>query len=213
MNRDIDLSEIRRDYDKSNLRKRDLPQNPIELFEHWFEKAKETEKDPTAMVLSTSLNGQPNSRVVLLKKVENGKLIFFTNYQSEKGQEMGANKKVALNFYWPDSERQVRLRGVVSKISESDSNEYFNSRPKESQIGAMLSQQSKEMTSRDDFEQRINAAIKEYADKPVPRPEYWGGYQVEPQEIEFWQGRVSRLHDRFLYKQSNGLWKISRLNP
>ena len=213
MNQDLDLANVRRDYDKGYLHKRDLPQTPYELFEKWFADAEQTEKDPTAMVLSISLNEQPNSRVVLLKGLEDDGFVFYTNYQSSKGEELLANNKVALNFYWGQTERQIRIRGLVSKVSDDVSDAYFKSRPKESQVGALVSQQSKEMSSREDFEKEIIRLMEEYADKDVERPAYWGGYVVVAHEIEFWQGRISRLHDRFLYQKKNGLWNISRLNP
>lgn len=217
MNRDRDtkmnLGGVRREYERDYLHKKDLPQSPYVLFSKWFERAEETEKDPTAFVLSTSLNDQPNSRVVLLKGLENEQFVFYTNYHSAKGEELAANPMVALNFYWADSERQVRVRGKVSPVSSEASDAYFATRPKDSQIGAMVSQQSQEMASRDDFEKEIDRMTQEFADKTVDRPDNWGGYAVEANEMEFWQGRLNRLHDRFLYKRENGLWKITRLNP
>jgi pyridoxamine 5'-phosphate oxidase len=213
MNKELDLSEVRRDYNKSSLSKNDLPDKPSTLFKAWFEVAQKTETDPTAMVLSTALKGQPNSRIVLLKKLDDLGLIFYTNYESTKGIEMEDNELVALNFYWPDSERQVRIKGSVSKISEADSDEYFSSRPKESQIGAIVSQQSREMVSRDELEKLVQSTSTEYLDKEITRPDYWGGYVVRPTEVEFWQGRISRLHDRFLYTEVGENWVIKRLNP
>ena len=213
MNKDFNLASSRREYDKDDLNESDLPVDPFELFALWLNRAEETEKDPTAMVLSTVLNDQPNSRVVLLKGVENDEFVFFTNYHSKKGEELEINNKVALNFYWPDTERQVRIRGEALQLDPIDSDAYFNSRPKQSQVGALVSDQSSESKSREHLESSFEKTMEEHKDKDIARPPYWGGYTVKAFDIEFWQGRTSRLHDRFLYTLSNGAWKISRLDP
>ena len=209
------MSDIRREYGKLSLSEESAMDCPIAQFESWFAEVVKTEKsDPTAMVLSTvDDRGHPDSRVVLLKGVEKGAFIFYTNYQSAKSIHIERHPYVALNFYWPEMARQVRIRGEVTKTSVSQSDAYFASRPVTSQISAVISPQSSEITGRIELEQKLNALIAETQQQPVVRPTHWGGYIVTPEEIEFWQGRDNRLHDRIHYYQQNGKWRHRRLAP
>ena len=209
-----DIRDYRTDYLKKELNSTDLPENPVELFDAWLQEAMETvEKDPNAFTLSTyDKNSFPNSRVLLLREVTNDGFIFFTNYNSKKGQEMELNSKVALNFFWPSLERQIRIQGIVEKASEVISDTYFQSRPYKSQIGAWSSNQSNIIDSRLRLEERFLQFSNKYPVK-VPRPKHWGGYIVKPKNIEFWQGRASRLHDRFFFSNDGGKWKVDRLAP
>ncbi|MEM6361045.1 MAG: pyridoxamine 5'-phosphate oxidase, partial [Bacteroidota bacterium] len=168
-----------------------------------------------AMHLSTvNPNGMPSSRIILLKGIENNGFVFFTNYQSDKGKDLDANPAAALLFFWKELERQVRIQGHIEKISKEDSEQYFQSRPKGSQIGAWTSPQSTVIESRELLEEREKAIAEKYKDEEVlPKPEQWGGYILKPMRIEFWQGRPNRLHDRILYSQVDGHWKINRLAP
>ena len=171
--------------------------------------------EPTAMTLSTATKkGIVGSRIVLLRDLDKKGFNFFTNYNSAKGREMKENKNVSLNFFWPELQRQVRITGVIEKLPEKASEKYFASRPRESQIGAWASNQSEVLTNRQELESRVEKLFIEFDGKKVPRPKHWGGYRVKPTQIEFWQGRQSRLHDRFLFKKSRtGKWTMSRLNP
>lgn len=211
-------SLFRRDYTAHKLEESELPANPFSLFKKWFAEASESGiTDVNAMVLSTSTkNGIPSARIVLFKgfdEDENG-FVFFTNYNSRKGKELSSNPNAALNFYWSSPERQINIRGKVVKVSEKISDEYFASRPRESQIGAWASEQSKKIESRKILERNAEFYRKKFEGKEIPRPAYWGGFSLKPDFIEFWQGRIGRLHDRFLYsKQKNGKWKIERLSP
>ena len=209
-----DIRDYRTDYLKKELNSMDLPENPIQLFDAWLQEAMATvEKDPNAFTLSTcDKNSFPNSRVLLLREVTNDGFIFFTNYNSKKGQEMELNSKVALNFFWPTLERQIRIQGIVEKASEVISDTYFQSRPYKSQIGAWSSNQSKIIDSRLRLEERVLQFSNKYP-VTVPRPKHWGGYIVKPKNIEFWQGRASRLHDRFTFTLHQGKWKVHRLFP
>ncbi len=170
--------------------------------------------DPNAMTLSTvNGNGRPSGRIVLLKDFDTEGFVFFTNYDSQKGQEITRNPNVSMVFYWSAMERQVRIEGKAQKISEKDSEDYFHSRPFESQIGALASHQSKEIPGREYLEKLFNDLKKQYEGSVVPKPERWGGYRVQPDRYEFWQGRTGRLHDRIVYKLEDGHWKMSRLSP
>lgn len=209
------LADIRIDYTLKSLDISDVNADPITQFNTWFKEALHAKVlEPNAMTLSTlGKNGFPNSRIVLLKGIDDG-FVFFTNYQSTKGEELAQHPKVALTFFWPELERQVRVIGEVAKVSEKESDEYFFSRPFSSQIGAWVSPQSKEIPNRSFLEEREQAYAKELKPDTVRRPPHWGGYRVTPIEIEFWQGRPSRLHDRILYsleKPSN--WNIKRIAP
>lgn len=213
-----DLTEMRRNYTKAELSETSAGDNPLTLFSSWFEEAKNSgELEPNAMTLSTLSNdGYPSGRIVLLKAVVNGEFQFFTNYESHKGLELTSHPKAALTFFWAGMERQVRIQGNVSKISSEESASYFASRPRESQLGAHTSRQSSILNSRNELEIQFRKFETEFKDKEIPMPEYWGGFNVFPMTIEFWQGRVGRLHDRILFKRSNNTgntWERTRLSP
>lgn len=188
--------------------------NPYDLFNAWTEEAVTNEElEPNAFVLSTvSADGQPSSRVVYLKDNIDGKLVLYTNYSSLKGEEIANNGKVNMLFFWPKSARQIRIQGICSKVPTAVSDTYFASRPRGSQIGAWASNQSDVLANREELEQQVKS-IEEKFPNEVPRPEFWGGYWIEPTQFEFWQGRPSRLHDRIVFKRTNSDWKIERLNP
>ncbi|HBD9375702.1 TPA: pyridoxamine 5'-phosphate oxidase, partial [Legionella pneumophila] len=202
------LADIRRDYGELQLNEESAANDPISQFKLWFDDVLQNEmNDPTAMVLSTvDEKGYPDSRVVLLKGLENGNFIFYTNYQSAKAMQMQKNPYAALNFYWPQMARQVRIRGRVKKISSEQSDAYFSSRPLKSQFSAIVSPQSQEILDRISLEEALNQLIEQYGQKPVIRPENWGGYMIIPDEIEFWQGRDNRLHDRIHYYRHGNEW-------
>ena len=190
--------------------------DPVEQFEKWFNEAlKANVLEPNAMNLATiSAAGKPSSRIVLLKGIERKRLLFYTNYQSQKGRELAGNPACALNFFWPELERQVRISGYAERASVSESDEYFRTRPHESQIGAWASPQSAVIANRDILEQRAAEMEKKFEGMSlVPRPQQWGGFAVTAFEFEFWQGRPGRLHDRVLYTLEGNLWKINRLAP
>lgn len=210
------IQDIRTDYKLASLEIENVQPNPIEQFKIWFEEAiKDQVLEPNAMVLSTvDANLQPHARVVLVKDISESGFTFFTNYQSNKGQELSQNSAACLTFFYPQMERQIRIEGSVSKISREESDLYFQSRPLGSKIGAWVSEQSKKINSRAELEQKQAELEKQYSEKPIPIPEYWGGYLLNPNLIEFWQGRSSRLHDRILYElDSSKNWQISRLSP
>ncbi|RKO68314.1 pyridoxamine 5'-phosphate oxidase [Sphingobacterium puteale] len=211
-----DIAAIRQDYVLGNLSESDVDHDPIHQFKKWFDEAIHSEViEPNAMVLSTvSLQHLPSSRIVLLKDISEGGLVFFTNYESRKGEEMKTNPHAALLFFWPELQRQIRVEGVIEFVNGSNSDEYFQSRPKASRIGALASPQSREIPNRDFLEIRVEELQKQYTDDvPVPRPAHWGGYILKPIYFEFWQGRASRLHDRIVYKKISDSWKITRLAP
>ena len=209
------LSEIRKDYTIKSLDFNDVSFDPFNQFRVWLDEAIDAEvPEVNAMCLSTlGLNGFPNARIVLWNELGHG-FVFFTNYKSEKGQEIEANPKASITFFWPELERQVRIMGLIEKVSEKESDEYFLSRPKGSQIGAWTSPQSATIADRNELNSRLEEMEKRFSSEPLTRPDFWGGYRLLPFKIEFWQGRPSRLHDRICYeKQSDGSWKISRLAP
>lgn len=207
------IKDLRTDYQKSELNVKDLTEEPITLFQQWLYQAITYSNDANAFVLSTvNSNGVPSSRVLLLRDATEKGFSFFTNYSSRKSQEIEVNHNVCMNFFWPEMERQVRINGSISRLSEQESDDYFNSRPYESRIGAWCSPQSQVIESREVLESKIQELKKKYPNE-VPRPENWGGYTIVPNEIEFWQGRASRLHDRFLYKKEGENWTINRLAP
>ncbi|MGB1306554.1 MAG: pyridoxamine 5'-phosphate oxidase [Flavobacteriales bacterium] len=207
------IKDLRTDYQKSELNVKDLTEEPITLFQQWLSQAITYSNDANAFVLSTvNSNGVPSSRVLLLRDATEKGFSFFTNYSSRKSQEIEVNPNVCMNFFWPEMERQVRINGSISRLSEQESDDYFNSRPYESRIGAWCSPQSQVIESREVLENKIQELKKKYPNE-VPRPENWGGYTIVPNEIEFWQGRASRLHDRFLYKKEGENWTINRLAP
>lgn len=209
------VAHIREEYDRFTLDIADLNPNPILQFEYWFDEAVQANApEPHAFVVSTvGANGKPTGRVVLLRNATNYGFTFFTNYNSRKGQNIEANPYASATFFWQPLQRQVRIEGRIAKLSAEESDEYFNSRPRQSQIGAWASAQSAELESREALEQRYEQLVKEYEGKTIPRPPFWGGYSIMPTQIEFWQGRESRLHDRFLYTFENNNWTIKRLNP
>lgn len=210
------LEDIRRDYLKGGLNRADLAEDPLQQLNTWLQQAIEAElsADPTAMVLATvGADGQPSQRIVLLKHLDEQGLVFYTNYESQKGEQIAANPKVSIHFPWTALERQVIVYGTAEKIDEEDSRAYFESRPRASQIGAWTSRQSRPVESRAALDNAYLKTEQAFADKPIPLPEFWGGYRVLPHKMEFWQGRAGRLHDRFLYqKRANG-WELERLQP
>lgn len=212
----MELQDIRRDYQKGTLTREDLLDNPIEQFRIWMQQALTTDlSDPTAMVLGTAArDGQVSQRVVLLKGLDERGFVFFTNYESRKSREIAVNSKVSLHFPWFAIERQVMVTGVAEKVSVDESRTYFQSRPRDSQLAAWASPQSKVLASRDVMTQQLETLSKKYADSEIPLPEFWGGFRVRPSQIEFWQGGANRLHDRFVYSLQPGEhWQIERLAP
>ncbi|AXG72012.1 pyridoxine/pyridoxamine 5'-phosphate oxidase [Kordia sp. SMS9] len=212
-----DLSDYRKSYEKSELLEENCVENPIEMFRNWFLEVErsETVAEVNAVTLSTiGKDGFPKSRVVLLKQYTFEGFIFYSNYESEKGLAMAANPNVCLSFFWPAMERQIIIKGNVEKIAENLSDGYFESRPRGSQLGALVSDQSTVIPSRAYLEQKLKDLENAYEGKEIERPSHWGGYMVKPQEIEFWQGRANRLHDRMRYQlQTDYSWKLDRLAP
>lgn len=210
-----DLSNYRKSYEKSELIESSIPENPFDLFSKWFQEAESIggTEEVNAMTISTiGLDGFPKSRIVLLKQLTSEGFIFFTNYESEKGQAIAENPNVCLSFFWPYAERQVIIKGRAEKTSDEVSDQYFNSRPFGSQLGAIASHQSEIISNREILEERVRNLEKEFSGKEILRPKYWGGYLVKPQEMEFWQGRPNRLHDRVRFQLQNSVWKKDRLS-
>lgn len=212
----LKLAEIRKDYLKGELDEKSVDKNPLIQFSLWMNDALKAEvMEPTAMVLATvGKNFKPSARIVLLKGVDDGDFVFFSNYESKKGLQIDENPHVALTFFWKELERQVRIEGEVEKTSQAISENYFHSRPYESRLSAAASPQSNAVRDRQELE-RLKAELREqFPDNNFPRPANWGGFRVKPRLIEFWQGRRSRLHDRVVYElNSQGVWLISRLAP
>ncbi|NOY48475.1 MAG: pyridoxamine 5'-phosphate oxidase [Chlorobi bacterium] len=212
-----DLSNYRKSYEKGALLKSNVPENPIELFQKWFYEVdnSNTIDEANAMTLSTiGLDGFPKSRVVLLKKYTYEGFIFYTNYNSEKGKAIEQNPNVCLSFFWNVAERQIIIKGKAERIAENLSDGYFESRPRGSQLGAIVSNQSEIIQDRTILEDKLKQLENDLDGKDIPRPKYWGGFIVKPIEIEFWQGRANRLHDRIRYRlQEDYNWKIDRLAP
>jgi len=211
-----DIQNIRSEYLAASLSETDTHADPIKQFDKWFNEALKAEvTEPTAMTLATATtDGRPSARIVLLKGFNNDGFVFYTNYLSRKGKEIGKNPLGSLLFFWAGLERQVRIEGVIEKVSREDSEQYFHSRPRASQLGAVASPQSQEIADRDVLESKFNQADVQYGDQEIPKPSFWGGYILKPRLIEFWQGRRSRLHDRILYKKvDNKNWKKVRLAP
>tara|TARA_Y100000389_G_C17272990_1_gene418981 strand:- start:105 stop:752 length:648 start_codon:yes stop_codon:yes gene_type:complete len=211
-----DLGHLRKSYQKGALNIDDIQNDPMTFFKNWFDQANETQtiEEANAMTLSTlGLDDFPKSRIVLLKALIEEGFVFYTNYQSEKGTSIAHHSKVGLAFFWPPLERQVIIKGEAVKLTNEASDVYFQSRPKGSQIGAIVSDQSKVISDRSIMEAKLEALEIEYAEKDVPRPEHWGGYVVKPQCIEFWQGRPNRLHDRIRCQLQGNFWNIERLAP
>jgi pyridoxamine 5'-phosphate oxidase len=210
----MNVADVRREYMREGLRKRDLDPDPVIQFLKWLGEAQAAHPgDFTSMVLATAgRDGRPSARVVLLKGCDDRGFVFFTHYDSRKGRDLAENPRAALVFYWPEFDRQVRVEGTVERTSREESEDYFQSRPLGARIGAAASRQSEPIASREELERAV-LAIAERFQGQVPRPESWGGYRVVPDEIEIWQGRENRLHDRFRYRRQPEGWKIDRLSP
>jgi pyridoxamine 5'-phosphate oxidase len=211
----MSIADLRKDYTLAGLRRVDLEANPVQQFQKWFQQALDAQLlEPTAMTLATAdQKGRPSARIVLLKGLDERGFVFYTNYESRKGRELAENPNVALAFYWAELERQVRVRGMAGRISRDESEKYFTGRPRGNQLGAWVSTQSEVIPDRTVLEKRLKEFEQNYP-SVVPLPPFWGGYVVSPFEIEFWQGRSNRLHDRFRYtKQADGTWLIERLAP
>ena len=211
-----DLGNLRKSYTKNELKAADIANDPMAFFGSWFNEAEHHPEidEANAMTLATlGLDDYPKARVVLLKAINEKGFVFYTNYQSEKGLSIAHHAKVGLSFFWPALERQVIIKGTAEQLSPEVSNAYFNSRPKGSQLGALVSEQSKVITDRSILEAKLEALEIEYQDKSVDRPEHWGGYVVVPKCIEFWQGRPNRLHDRIRCQWQGSFWNIECLAP
>jgi pyridoxamine 5'-phosphate oxidase len=211
----MDLSDLRKDYTQTGLSRENLFNSPFEQFNSWFNQAQEAElNEPNAMSIATvSAEGAPSSRTVLLKIFDEKGFVFFTNYLSQKAQEIAQNPNVALLFPWLPLERQVRISGQVEKISTKESFDYFTSRPHGSQLGAWISPQSQVIESRDFLKMKLAEMKAKFSSGKIPLPNAWGGYRVKPSKFEFWQGRSNRLHDRFVYEFINNQWQVNRLAP
>lgn len=212
----MDIKNIRREYNRGGLTEKDVPDNPIDLFEQWLEEAIRAKvNEPTAMLVSTvSPEGSPSSRTVLLKELRDGTFVFYTNYTSRKGGHLAANPAIALTFVWHELERQVHIEGTASQLPSEISDAYFQTRPYKSRIGARISPQSNPIPGRAELVKRFVRESARWIGREIERPAHWGGYAVTPVRIEFWQGRASRLHDRILYTRlENGNWKRERLAP
>jgi len=212
----MDISQMRREFESDGLNRSDLLDDPIKQFEQWFEQARSAGVlEPNAMSVATAdEQGFPRVRTLLLKSVDQDGFVFYTNYHSRKGHDLAVNARACLLFPWLSLNRQVLVQGDVSQISEAESTEYFHSRPRGSQIGAWVSSQSQPAADRDMLEQKVREITERFEGQEVPKPDYWGGYRLKPSRIEFWQGRPSRLHDRFEYQRQDGdAWIIQRLQP
>jgi pyridoxamine 5'-phosphate oxidase len=212
----MSIADLRRDYERRGLSEAEVAANPVAQLHTWLGDAVAAGVlDATAMVLATSTpDGRPSARVVLLKALNESGLTFFTNSMSRKGQELAANPRAALTFFWPDLERQVRAEGVVEMIPTTESDEYFRSRPLDAQLGAWVSEQSAVIAEgRLELERKLVEVTARFAGREVPRPAHWGGYRLVPLAMEFWQGRTGRLHDRLLYSRAVNGWRIERLAP
>jgi pyridoxamine 5'-phosphate oxidase len=210
------VARLREEYTRAGLKESDTDPNPIEQFRAWFDEALAANlHEPNAMTLATATpEGRPSARVVLLKGFDERGFVFYTNYEGRKSGELEANPRCALDFYWGELERQVRIEGRAVRIPDEESDAYFAGRPRGSQLGAWVSEQSRPVADRGVLERRLRELEAEYEGREVPRPPFWGGYRVEPEVIEFWQGRENRLHDRLVYRRSgNGGWRRERLQP
>ena len=212
----MNIADMRKDYRLQSLLEKDASPNPFEQFNKWWNEALVSEIDEVnAMTLATaSVTGLPAARIVLLKGFDERGFVFFTNYESFKGMQLAENPRACLVFFWKELERQVRITGLVEKVNDTESDEYYNSRPQDSRIGAWASPQSQVISSREWLEQNQEKTADQFSEKEIKRPPYWGGYRVKPVTIEFWQGRPGRLHDRIQYTlEETGNWKMERLAP
>ena len=211
----MDISEIRKEYTQSGLQRKDLNPDPVQQFELWFKQTQQAElKEVNAMSLATAgVDGMPQVRTVLLKLFDARGFVFFTNYNSAKAKELQANPQASLLFPWLDLERQVRISGAVEKISATESFKYFSSRPRGSQLGAWISEQSQVISNRQVLQTLMDQIKEKFKAGTVPLPDAWGGYRIMPEKFEFWQGRANRLHDRFQYRKEGEGWSINRLAP
>ncbi len=210
----MDAQSLRREYLRTELLETNLHPDPVEQFRRWFEEALSADlHEPNAMTIATATrDGRPSARVVLLKGFNERGFVFHTNYEGRKGRELEANPNCALAFYWGELERQVRIEGRATRVPDKESDAYFATRPRGSQLGAWASEQSRPVEDRTELERRLKELEEEYEGREIPRPSFWGGFRVEPERMEFWQGRENRLHDRLLYSESGGgAWKIQRL--
>jgi pyridoxamine 5'-phosphate oxidase len=210
-----DVADLRKEYTRAGLAESDVAADPIEQFRRWFDAALDAGlHEPNAMTVATATrDGSPSARVVLLKGFDSRGFVFYTNYEGRKGRELEENPRAALLFYWGELERQVRIEGTVSRVSEEESDAYYASRPRGSRLGAWASEQSRTVEGRGVLEDRLGDLEAEYEGREVPRPPFWGGYRVWPEVVEFWQGRENRVHDRIVYRRQGGGWEIERLQP
>jgi pyridoxamine 5'-phosphate oxidase len=212
---DYSIADLRLNYTRQQLLETDIDPDPIQQFQIWFDQALKADIiEPNAMTIATATKeGIPSARIVLLKGVDERGFVFYTNYESRKGQELMANPQASLVFWWGALERQVRIEGTVEKVSDQETAAYFHSRPLGSQLGAWASAQSRVIPNREVLEQRLDDLTKQYEGQTIPRPMHWGGLRIIPHTVEFWQGRSSRLHDRLLYQRTESGWTIARLAP
>ena len=211
----MDIDSLRREYTRGGLKREHLHSEPVAQFEHWLKQAIDAGlDDPTAMTVATvDARGQPSQRIVLLKHVDEKGFVFYTNFESRKARELDDNPRVSLHFPWHRLERQVKVRGIASKVSTVESLAYFSSRPRESQLAAWASEQSRPVSSRQMLMQQFDAMRRKFSSGEIPLPDRWGGFRVVPEQIEFWQGGEHRLHDRFEYTRNGAQWDIARLAP
>lgn len=211
----VDIADIRKEYTQGSLDEKTCADDPFVQFQAWFEHYRSTNPDePTIMTMaSVDQDGQPWQRVLLLKGFDENGFVFFTNYESHKGLQLAANAKASLHFFWIGQERQIQVQGEVEKISREEAAAYFHSRPRESQLGAWTSDQSRPLADRNTLEKKFSDVCEQYEGKEIPLPDYWGGYRVKPSRMEFWQGGAHRLHDRVEFISSDDGWSKQRLNP